>query len=104
MPERRLQDLAACQEVPPAMTVLLIDILYQLEPPVQMGLLHAAVRASRQRIIIRTPDPDLGIRSSLTIWLEKRLRWVSPHSGRYVAACMLLLSGRATILIPAGEP
>lgn len=80
------QDLAACQEVPPAMTVLLIDVLYQLEPPVQMALLHAAVRASRQRIIIRTLDPDLGIRSNLTVWLEKLSRRVSPHSGRHVAA------------------
>jgi SAM-dependent methyltransferase len=82
-----VQDLAVCQDVPSAMTVLLIDVLYQLEPPVQMALLHAAVRASRQRIIIRTLDPDLGIRSSLTVWLERLLRGVSPHSGRHVAAC-----------------
>lgn len=81
------QDLAACQEVPSATTVLLIDVLYQLEPPVQMALLHAAVLASRQRIIIRTLDPDLGIRSNLTVWLERLSRRVSPHSGRHVAAC-----------------
>lgn len=82
-----VQDLTGCQDVPPAMTVLLIDVLYQLGPPVQMALLHAAVRASRQRIIIRTLDPDLGLRSNLTVWSEKLLRRVSPHSGRHVAAC-----------------
>ena len=82
-----VQDLAACQEVPPATTVLLIDVLYQLEPRVQMALLQAAVRASRQRIIIRTLDPGLGLRSSLTLWLEKLMRGVSPHSGEHVVAC-----------------
>ena len=79
-----VQDLAACQDMPSATTVLLIDVLYQLEPRVQMVLLQAAVRASRQRIIIRTLDPALGLRSSLTIWLEKLMRRVSPHSGRHV--------------------
>lgn len=89
------QNLATCQEVPPAMTVLLIDVLYQLEPPVQMALLHAAVRASRQRIIIRTLDPDLGIRSNLSVWLEMLSRRVSPHSGRHVAACPVACIVRA---------
>lgn len=81
-----VRDLAACQQVPAAMTVLLVDVLYQLEPRVQLALLQAAVRASRQRIIIRTLDPGLGLRSSLTFWMEKLMRWVSPHSGRHVAA------------------
>lgn len=79
-----VQDLAACQDVPPATTVLLIDVLYQLEPRVQMLLLQASVRAARQRIIIRTLDPALGLRSSLTLWLEKLMRRVSPHSGKHV--------------------
>jgi SAM-dependent methyltransferase len=95
-----VQDLAACQEVPPATTVLLIDVLYQLEPRVQMLLLRAAVLASRQRIIIRTLDPDLGVRSSLTIWLEKLMRRVSPHSGGHVAA--LSVSGIVQTLNAAG--
>jgi len=81
-----LQDLAECQQVPPAATVLLIDVLYQLEPRVQMALLQAAIRAARERIIIRTLDPDRGLRSSLTVWLEKLMRGVSPHSGKHVAA------------------
>jgi hypothetical protein len=82
-----VQDLAECQEVPPSMTVLLIDVLYQLELRVQMALLQAAIRASRQRIIIRTLDPGQGLRSRLTVWLEKLMRGVSPHSGKHVVAC-----------------
>jgi SAM-dependent methyltransferase len=82
-----VQDLAECPEVPPAATILLIDVLYQLEPRVQMALLQAAIQASRQRIIIRTLDPGLGLRSSLTIRLEKLMRRVLPHSGRHVVAC-----------------
>ena len=82
-----VQDLAECRELPSAETILLIDVLYQLRPRVQMGLLQAAIRASQQRIIIRTLDPDRGLRSVLTVWLEKLMRSVSPHSGKHVVAC-----------------
>jgi SAM-dependent methyltransferase len=82
----RAQDLAECQDVPNAATVLLIDVLYQLEPRIQMALLHAAIRAARERIIIRTLDPGRGLRSRLTVWLETLTRGVSPHSGKHVAA------------------
>jgi SAM-dependent methyltransferase len=84
-----VQDLAQCPEIPPAATILLIDVLYQLGPPAQMALLQAAIRASRQRIMIRTLDPDLGLRSSLTVWLERLMRGVSPHSGKHVVACRI---------------
>jgi SAM-dependent methyltransferase len=82
-----VQDLAECQELPSAETILLIDVLYQLGPQVQMSLLQAAIRASRQRIIIRTLDPELGLRSVLSIWLEKLTRSLSPHSGKHVVVC-----------------
>jgi SAM-dependent methyltransferase len=81
-----VQDLAQCQDLPDATTVLLIDVLYQLEPRVQMALLQAAIRATRQRIIIRTLDPNRGLRSRVTVWLERLARGVSPHSGQHVAA------------------
>jgi hypothetical protein len=81
------QDLAECQEVPAATTVLLIDVLYQLQPRVQKALLRAAIRAAQQRIVIRTLDPDRGLRSSLTVWLEKLMRMVLPHSGKHVIPC-----------------
>jgi SAM-dependent methyltransferase len=81
-----LQDLAECQEIPKAATVLLIDVLYQLEPRVQMVLLRAAIRAARERLIIRTLDPNRGVRSRLTLCFEKLMRGLSPHSGEHIAA------------------
>jgi SAM-dependent methyltransferase len=80
-----LHDLAAAPHVPEAATVLLIDVLYQLEPGEQIALLLAAARAARERILVRTLDPDRGLRSTLTTWLERLLRPISPHSGRHVA-------------------
>jgi 2-polyprenyl-3-methyl-5-hydroxy-6-metoxy-1,4-benzoquinol methylase len=79
-----MQDLAEVQDVLDADTVLLIDVLYQLESAAQMALLRAAARAARQRILIRTLDPDRGIRSVLAIGMERLTRRVSPHSGRHV--------------------
>jgi SAM-dependent methyltransferase len=79
-----LQDLVQLQVVPEAATVMLIDVLYQLEPHVQMALLQSAARAARQRILIRTLDPDQGLRSALTLRMERLLRLVSPHSGKHV--------------------
>jgi 2-polyprenyl-3-methyl-5-hydroxy-6-metoxy-1,4-benzoquinol methylase len=81
-----VQDLAQCQDVPNATTVLLVDVLYQLEPQVQMAVLQAAILAARQRIIIRTLDPNRGLRSRVTVGLEKLVRRVSSHSGQHVAA------------------
>jgi SAM-dependent methyltransferase len=81
-----VQDLAQHQEIPGATTVLLIDVLYQLEPVVQMALLQAALRAARERVIIRTLDPGQGLRSRLTVWMERLSRRLSPHSGEYVVA------------------
>jgi 2-polyprenyl-3-methyl-5-hydroxy-6-metoxy-1,4-benzoquinol methylase len=81
-----MQDLAEAQNVPHTDTMLLIDVLYQLESAAQMALLRAAARAARQRILIRTLDPDRGIRSAFTISLERLIRRVSPHSGRHVDA------------------
>jgi SAM-dependent methyltransferase len=80
-----VQDLELCQEVPDATTVLLIDVLYQLEPTVQMALLQAALRAARERIIIRALDPGQGLRSQLTMCVEKLVRRLSPNSGQHVA-------------------
>ena len=79
-----VRDLTETQDAPESATVLLIDVLYQLEARVQMALLRAAARAARQRILIRTLDPDRGVRSILTIGLERLMRRVSPHSGKHV--------------------
>ena len=81
-----MQDLAEAQNVPHADTVLLVDVLYQIEPAAQIALLRATAGAVRQRILIRTLDPDRGMRSAFTIGLERLMRRVSPHSGRQVEA------------------
>ena len=70
--------------MPEATTVLLVDVLYQLEAGVQLALVRTAARAARQRILIRALDPDRGMRSALTIGLERLMRRVSPHSGKHV--------------------
>jgi hypothetical protein len=80
-----LRDLAQTHDVPEATSVLLVDVLYQLEPLVQIALLQSAARAARRRVIIRTLDPDLGIRSTLTLRLERLMQGLSPHSGQHVA-------------------
>ena len=81
-----LRDLAETHDVPEATSVLLIDVLYQLDPVVQIGLLRAAARATHRRVIIRTLDPDLGMRSTLTLRLERLMQGLSPHSGNHVDA------------------
>jgi SAM-dependent methyltransferase len=79
-----VQDLAGSQELPEAATVLLIDVLYQIDSRPQLALLRAAARAASQRIVIRTLDPDRGVRSALTLWLEGLMRPLSPHAGDHV--------------------
>jgi SAM-dependent methyltransferase len=98
--EATVRDLAVRQDIPATATVLLIDVLYQLEPRSQLALLHAAARAARQRVVIRTLDPARGLRSILTLTLEWLMRPLSPHSGRNVAA--LPIARLAGILAHAG--
>jgi SAM-dependent methyltransferase len=95
-----LRDLAAAPHVPEAATVLLIDVLYQLDAAEQIALLLAAARAARERILVRTLDPDRGMRSALTTWLERCLRPISPHSGRHVT--ILPIARLAAALAGAG--
>ena len=76
-------DLANLHSLPPADTVLLIDVLYQLDTTAQQALLRAAVAAGK-RIIIRTGDPSRGWRSLLTATLERMARRFWPHSGVHV--------------------
>ena len=69
---------------PQVKTVLLIDVLYQLADETQRAVLLAACSAARHRIIIRTLDPDRGLRSLLTLGIERLARPFSPHSGALV--------------------
>ena len=79
-----MQDLTLAHDTPQATTVLLIDVLYQLADEAQQAVLRATCCAARERIVIRTLDPDRGVRSLLTLGLERALRPVSAHSGERV--------------------
>ena len=80
------QDLSREAPLPHADTVLLIDVLYQLDTAAQEALLRRVAGAARRRVIIRTADPSRGWRSSLTRSLELGFRRVWPHAGAHVNA------------------
>lgn len=82
----RVQDFARDAELLPAVdTVLMVDVLYQLTPAAQTALLHSAARAARHLVLIRTLDPERGLRSAITLAFERAARRVSPHSGTHVS-------------------
>jgi hypothetical protein len=65
--------------------VLIVDVLYQLPPAAQIALLRSAARASGRSVLVRTLDPDRGLRSAITLAFERVVRRVSPHSGAHVS-------------------
>lgn len=79
-------DLAAetHNPLPLADCVLMVDVLYQLDTPAQRRLLASAMLAAREMVVLRTLDPDRGLRSRIGIGLERLAlrRW--PHSGSLV--------------------
>jgi SAM-dependent methyltransferase len=81
----RVQDFARDAEIPAADTVLIVDVLYQLAPTAQIALLRSVARAARQLVLIRTLDPERGLRSAITLAFERAVRRVSPHSGAHVS-------------------
>jgi len=80
----RLQDLARGVGSLVADTILAVDVLYQLDDASQQRLLQAAAQAARRRIVLRLLDPERGMRSALTVGLERLWRGFSPHAGRVV--------------------
>jgi len=78
------QDLKLPFAAMQAMTVLLIDVLYQLADDAQHAVLVAACGAAHERIVIRTLDPDRGVRSRLTMGAERLMRRISPHAGALI--------------------
>jgi len=82
--QSRLLDLADKFEIPAADTLLAVDVLYQLDDASQQRLLDAMARCAGQRVVLRLLDPACGLRSVLTLGLERLWRRVSPHSGRWV--------------------
>ena len=80
----RAQDLAADVTTPECDTLLLIDVLYSLQQAQALRLLHAAVVAARERIIVRTLDGSRGVRSRFHLIVERLARPFWPHSGAVV--------------------
>lgn len=60
-------------EVPPADTVLLIDVLHYLRRAEQDALLERSARSLLEggRLIVRDVDPDAGLRGKLAVWAER---------------------------------
>ncbi len=93
-------DLAEAPALPAADTVLLVDVLYQIDPAAQDRLLARIADAARRLVLIRTLDPARGLRSRLTLGFEQAVRLISPHSGLHVRP--LPLARIATPLQAAG--
>jgi SAM-dependent methyltransferase len=81
-----VQDAAGAPAIPECDTVVMVDVLYQLRTEAQFALLRAAARAARDRLLIRTADPDRGARSVFTRCIEVLGRRIMPNSGAHVNA------------------
>jgi SAM-dependent methyltransferase len=77
-------DLADGFEAPEADTILAVDVLYQLDDCSQQRLLRSVARAARRRVVLRLLDPGCGMRTAVTVGLERLWRGFSPHAGRCV--------------------
>ena len=83
--EGRQQNFDLDTVLPPADTVLILDVLYQLPTATQLRVLQAASHSAAQ-VVIRTADPALGMRAWMTRLLERAGRGIWPHSGALVNA------------------
>lgn len=80
------QDVAQPFPLPPADTVLLVDVLYQLPTPAQDDLLRRAAAAAGRLVLIRTLDPDRGWRSRFALAVERVARLGRRDAGAVVNA------------------
>lgn len=78
------RDLAVAGAIDVADTVMLIDVLYQLDWAAQTELLRQAASAARSRIVLRMADPEAGWRFRFTRGSERLFRRVWPNSGTHV--------------------
>ena len=76
-------DISSSIVLPPADTILIIDVLYQLSDALQDALLEQAGAVVPARIVIRTLDSSLGLRSRFTLAAE-RLGRFWPTAGAHV--------------------
>ncbi|GGJ34299.1 class I SAM-dependent methyltransferase [Neoroseomonas lacus] len=94
-------DLATAP-IPPADTVLLIDLLYQMPPAEQRDLLARILATAPTRVIIRTADPDRGWRSTIGVVAEHLRRWLGADLGRAGRVAPMPLRELAAIVEGAG--
>lgn len=80
----RLVNLTDGFDVPEADTIMAVDVLYQLDDGSQQRVLQSVARAARRRVVLRLLDPGCGMRSAVTVGLERLWRGFSPHAGRCV--------------------
>ena len=94
-------DLATA-EIPPADTVLIIDVLLQMPPAAQDGLLARILAAAPARVVIRAFDPEAGWRSAFGFAMERVRRVLGGDLGRAGALEPRPLRGLAAPFAAAG--
>ena len=94
-------DLAAAG-VPPADTILLIDVLLQLPRAGQDGLLARIIAAAPRRVLIRAFDPAAGWRAGFGFAMERARRVLGGDRGRAGALEPRPLADLAAPLVAAG--
>jgi SAM-dependent methyltransferase len=73
-------DLVAA-EIPPAETVLLVDVLLQMPPAGQAALLARILASAPRRVVIRAFDPERGWRSAFGFAMERGRRLLGGDRG-----------------------
>lgn len=64
-------DASSSTALPLADTILMVDVLYQLDDAAQEALLEQVGQAAGIRVVIRTLDPHLGFRSGFALAAER---------------------------------
>lgn len=94
-------DLAAAP-IPPADTVLIIDVLLQMPPAAQDGLLARILAAGPRRVLIRAFDPAAGWRAAFGFTMERVRRLLGGDLGRAGALAPRPLSALSAPFAAAG--
>ena len=91
----------ATATLPGCDTVLLVDVLYQMPPALQLDLLARVAACARCRVFIRAFDPDAGWRSRVGFALERAGRALR-REGAHAAIAPLPLAALSAPLAAAG--
>lgn len=91
----------ATAALPGCDTVLLVDVLYQMPPALQLDLLARVAACARRDVLIRTFDPDAGWRSRIGFAMEVVGRALR-RKGAQTAIAPLPLPALAAPLAAAG--